>query len=171
MSNDTQHSTEPPSADAESGTPTDTGPHVELRGRTTRSLSLDELAALPTVERVCTVTCASGDRTTATWTGVPVSDLLSSIDAPPTTTHLRVASDDGYCACIAVTAALDGLLAVSRDGSRLADTERYGTRFVGPSVDGERAVKGVVRIEPLELGADDDPTEWETLSLDDSTYG
>jgi DMSO/TMAO reductase YedYZ molybdopterin-dependent catalytic subunit len=129
------------------------------------------LADLPTVERDCTVTCASGDRTTATWVGVPVPELLSASDAPPETTHLRVVSDDGYAVCVAVGDALDALVALQRDGLRLADAEAYPTRFVGPGVAGERCVKGPVRIETHALAGEDDPEELEALALDQPGYG
>ncbi|SDN09949.1 Oxidoreductase molybdopterin binding domain-containing protein [Halogranum gelatinilyticum] len=144
---------------------------VEVGGDSPLSLSLDDLRARATVDRECTISCASGERTTATWTGVPVAELLSDAGVPETTTHLRVTSDDGYRACLGVTATLDAVVAVARDGEPLAATETYPTRFVGPYVDGERAVKGVVGLEPLTVAPQDDPTELETLSLDDSTYG
>lgn len=144
---------------------------VEVRGDSRLALSLGDLRTRATVDRECTISCASGDRTTATWTGVPVANLLSDAEVPRETTHLRVTSDDGYRACIEVTAALEALVAVARDDEPLAATEAYATRLVGSDVAGERSVKGVVEIEPLTLTPDEDPTELETLVLDDSTYG
>ncbi|WP_433634097.1 molybdopterin-dependent oxidoreductase [Halomicrococcus sp. NG-SE-24] len=135
------------------------------------SLTRADLDALSNVTRECTVTCASGERTTATWTGVPIPDLLACVTDPAATTHLRLLSDDGYCACVGIVSAVDALVAVVRDGEELATVERYGTRVVGPDIDGERSVKGVARIETVALGADQVPDELETLSLDDPRYG
>jgi DMSO/TMAO reductase YedYZ molybdopterin-dependent catalytic subunit len=129
------------------------------------------LADFPAVERDCTIACASGDRTRATWTGVPVPDLLAAADAPPETTHLRVVSDDGYAVCVEVRDALDALVALRRDGTRLAACEAYPTRFVGPTVAGERCVKGPVAVEAHALAGDEDPEELEALALDEPGYG
>ena len=84
---------------------------------------------------------------------------------------LRIVSDDGYAVCVEVPDALDALIALRRDEVRLADAEAYPTRFVGPSVAGERCVKGRVRIETDALAGEDDPAELEALALDDPGYG
>ena len=154
---------------AEYGTETD--PVVEVCDETGQSLSRAAPDALPTVERDVTVVCASGERRTATWTGVPLTDLFSVADVPETTTHLRVTSDDGYRACLNVRAVLEGLLALAPDGDRLASVEPYETRLVAPDIDGERMVKGVERLEPLSLPPEADPTDRETLSWDTPTDG
>jgi hypothetical protein len=147
---------------------TDAGPRLTVTGNDRETV---RLAEFPTVERDCTVACASGDRTRATWTGVPVPDLLAVADAPPETTHLRVVSDDGYAVCVEVRDALDALVALRRDGARLAECEAYPTRFVGPTVAGERCVKGPVAVEAHALAGADDPEELEALALDEPGYG
>lgn len=144
---------------------------VEIVGETVASMTHTAIETLPHVERDCTVTCASGDRTTATWTGVDVLAVLDRVGASPETTHVVVESDDGYRACVSLSEARTSLLALARDGQPLRRTEPYATRFVGTGVDGERSVKGVVRIEAVTLGPADDPTDLETLSLDDPAYG
>jgi hypothetical protein len=145
------------------------GPHVTLDAGDARQ-DVD-LASLSTVERECAVVCASGERTTGTWAGVEVTRLLDVTDPLPSTTHLRIGSDDGYRACVDLTDALSALVAVARDGRRLGAVEAYDTRFVGARIDGERSVKGVSAVEALSLSPDEDPTEYETLSLDDPRYG
>lgn len=147
--------------------PADAAPRLTVVGTDQTAV---RLARRPTVERDCTVTCASGDRTTATWAGVPVTDLLSVVETPPETTHLRVVSDDGYAVCVAVGDALDALVALRRDGVRLADVEAYPARFVGPGVAGERCVKAPVRVETHALAGEDDPAELEAISLDEPGY-
>jgi hypothetical protein len=146
----------------------DSTPRLQVVGDDRETVRLTDL---PSVERECTVACASGDRTTATWTGVPVDELLETVGAPPETTHLRVVSDDGYAVCVAVGDALGALVALQRDGTRLADAEAYPTRFVGPSVSGERCVKGPVAVETHALAAADEPEDLETLALDAPGYG
>ncbi|MFC5367517.1 molybdopterin-dependent oxidoreductase [Salinirubrum litoreum] len=146
----------------------ETGPRLTVVGDDRETV---RLADFPTVDRDCTVVCASGDRTSATWTGVPVPELLDAVGAPPETTHLRVVADDGYAVCVEVRDALDALVALRRDGTRLADAEAYPTRFVGPSVPGERCVKGPVAVEAHALGARDDPEELEAVTLDDPQFG
>ena len=144
---------------------------VEIVGEVVTSMTHTAVEELPHVERDCTVTCASGDRTTATWTGVDVLAVLDRAEASPDTTHIVVESDDGYRACVSLSEARSALLALARDGQPLDRTEPYTTRFVGTDVDGERSVKGVVRIEAVTLGSTDDPADLETLSLDDPAYG
>jgi len=132
-----------------------------------RTWSVTALRAFPAVERSCSVSCASGERTTGRWTGVPVADLLSRVAAPDGTTHLRVDGGDGHRACIPVAAALDGLVAYARDGVALTRTGPYATRFVAPGIDGARLVKNPRRIETLALAPDEDPERIERLTLDD----
>lgn len=147
---------------------TDAAPRLTVVGADRTEVRLADWSV---VERDCTVTCASGDRTTATWAGVPVTELLSVVETPPETTHLRVVSDDGYAVCVAVGDALDALVALRRDGERLAEAEAYPTRLVGPGVAGECCVKGPVRIETHTLAGEDDPEELEALALDQPGYG
>lgn len=141
---------------------------IEVTGGNRLTLSRTDLVALSSVERECSVVCASEGRITATWTGVPVPDLLAAADAPPSTTHLRLTSADGYRAFVGVAAGLDALVAVARDGESLAAGERRGARFVGPDVDGVQSVKGLRRIDPVALDPDEDPAELAARPPDDS---
>jgi DMSO/TMAO reductase YedYZ molybdopterin-dependent catalytic subunit len=129
------------------------------------------LAAMPHVERRYTVACASGVRTTARWTGVPVTELLGRVDTPAETTHLRLASYDGYAVCVPVRDAFDGVVAYARAGERLSRSRPYATRFLAPGVDGERLVKGLERVETLVLAAGDDPGRTETAAPEGPDYG
>lgn len=134
------------------------------------TFGVSALAELEAVERAYTIACASGERTTARWTGVPALELLDTTSTPPETTHLRLASHDGYCVCLPIHDALDGIVAYARDGELLGDTERYSLRFLAADISGERLVKGLRRIEPVELDANDDPDRLETVTLDTPTY-
>ncbi|PSP54998.1 hypothetical protein BRC82_08400 [Halobacteriales archaeon QS_1_67_19] len=101
-----------------------------------------------------TIACASGERRTDAWTGVPIDALAAAADLPGETTHLRIAADD-FAADVPIRAALDGLVAFDREGSRGA--ERGLPRFVAPNVAGERLVKRVRRLAGVALAPDEDP--------------
>ncbi|MFC7136184.1 molybdopterin-dependent oxidoreductase [Halobaculum litoreum] len=143
---------------------------VLVSGRIEQSFTTGDLREFPRRTLRCTVECASGERTTAEWTGAPVEDLLAAADAPPETTHVRVHARDGYRACIPAVAALDGVLADTRDGTLLSETSQYRTRFLAPGVDGARLAKGVTELECLTVDPGEDIDRLETLALDDPGF-
>jgi DMSO/TMAO reductase YedYZ molybdopterin-dependent catalytic subunit len=134
---------------------------IRLVGTRTTTLDGTDLAALEHRSREIEIVCATGDRFTERWRGVPVPILLESAAAPPETTHLLVDSRDGLRACIAVEDALEGLLAVAKGGRPLSAAGDHATRFVAPGVDGVRTVKGVGRIEAATLAPGEDPESYE----------
>ncbi|WP_254546348.1 molybdopterin-dependent oxidoreductase [Halomarina pelagica] len=136
-------------------------PRLDVIGRERLCLSVAALRSLPSVERRCTVACASGRRTTARWRGVPVPELLDRASMPEATTHLVIGSDDGYRACVAVRDALDGIVAYARDGTQIWDERPYATRFVAPGIEGARTVRGPTRIEGVALAPGADPDAYE----------
>jgi DMSO/TMAO reductase YedYZ molybdopterin-dependent catalytic subunit len=136
-----------------------------------RRYDLAALRDLPRAERRCTVVCATGDRHTARWTGVSVTELLADADAPPETTHVRLESRDGYRVCVPIRDALDGIVADTKEGAPLAKRADYRTRFVAPGVDGERLVKGLRRLEALALAPDEDPDRLENVTVDAPEFG
>jgi len=109
------------------------------------------------VDRQVAFRCASGDRIERTYCGVPVEDVLATVDLPGETTHLRVTARDGHVACLAVTDALDGVLALERAGA---------PRLVAPGIAGPRAIKRVHMMEAVALAADDDPEDLERVPPD-----
>lgn len=131
---------------------------------------VETLAEMDTVDREYTIACASGERTTAQWTGVPIPALLDATGAPPDSTHLRLESRDGYCVCLPMRDVLDGIVSYARDGKPLADTSAYAFRFLASGVDGDRLVKGVRRIEPIALDGEDDPDQLEAITPAGPTY-
>ncbi|MFB6093798.1 MAG: molybdopterin-dependent oxidoreductase [Halanaeroarchaeum sp.] len=116
------------------------------------------------------VVCATGNRYSAEWAGVPVSTLAERARAPAETTHLVVESHDGYRMTVPIAAGIDGLLAVEKDGRPIGETEPYDTRFVAPDVAGARDVKGVARIEFRALDAGEDPEAFEQFEPDDDRF-
>lgn len=147
------------------------GQSVRVVGRTEREYRPADLRRLERIERTCIIECASGERSTARFTGVMVSRLLDAVDADPETTHLRLEARDGYRVCVPIRDALDGLVAYAQDGRPLAVDSPYRTRFVAPGVDGERLVKGLVRVEALGLDADVDPDSLENIAPIDPSFG
>lgn len=143
---------------------------VLVCGKIEQSFTIGDLREFPRRTIQCTVECASGERTTAEWTGAPIEDLLAAADAPPETTHVRVHSRDGYRACIPAVAALDGVLADTRDGTGIAAEQPYRTRLLAPGVAGERLAKGVTALECLAVDPSEDVDRLETLSLDDPGF-
>jgi DMSO/TMAO reductase YedYZ molybdopterin-dependent catalytic subunit len=129
------------------------------------------LRDLPRAERRCTVVCATGDRHTARWAGVPVTELLADAGAPPATTHVRLESRDGYRVCVPIRDALDGIVADTKEGAPLAERADYRTRFIAPGTDGERLVKGLRRLEALTLAPDEDPDRLENVTLEAPEFG
>lgn len=134
---------------------------IRLVGARERSLEATDLAALERTSREIEIVCATGDRFTARWSGVPIPALLEVAEAPPETTHLLVDSRDGLRACVPVEDVLEGLLAVAKEGRPLAEVGDCATRFVAPGIDGVRTVKNVARIETTALAPGVDPEDRE----------
>lgn len=106
--------------------------------------------------------CMSGEWLESTWTGIPADDFAVDAGMADSTTHLRIASRDGFVACAPVTA-LDGAL-VAYAG--VDEPESDFPRFVSPTVKGPRAVKNVARFEPVALAPDEDPEDYEERPMD-----
>lgn len=128
-------------------------------GRSIASL-LDE-ADRDDAQRAIDYDCTSGRHVSAEWSGVPLVSLLDSVGFPGWTTHVVVEGADGHAACVSIREAMDALLAVERDGKRLAHP-----RFVAPGVGGPRAVKDVRRIAVAALDPGADRSAYEQLSLE-----
>lgn len=143
---------------------------IDVVGDGRRTVTAEDVSEAAWTTRRVRVECASGDRYGATWGGIAVADALDGASASPETTHLVFESDSGYAACVPLRDALDGLLAVERDGEPIGDAEPYATRFVAPGVDGARFVKGVDRVRAVALSPGEDPTAYETLDLDGPEY-
>lgn len=140
------------------------GQDVRIRGEDDWSLAavLDR-PDVSIVDRSVSYKCLSEGRRDADWQGVPVGDLVDVADVPSGTTHIVVESRDGYRSCVPVGVALDGLLALERDGVRLESP-----RFLAPGIEGPRAVKDVAAVTPVSLAPDEDRSEYETSSAGDS---
>ena len=113
-----------------------------------------------------TIDCASGDRETGEWRGVPLETVLERADAGPDATHLLVTGSDGYRVCLPLVEALDALIALERC-DRPADADSL-PRFIGAGLEGTRSVRGVARLDTVALGPDEDPELYEASSASDA---
>lgn len=150
--------TDPPHADLP-----DTG--ITLAGTTETTLDASHLADIPWREHHVDVSCdTTEDDHAATWAGVSLLDALESVGVPDDTTHVAVTAHDGYRVCIALTDAIDAIIALTKDGEPLTDAADYETRLVAPTIGGTRTVKDVARIEPVALDPDDSPESLEEVT-------
>ena len=130
------------------------GRSIEIAGRDV------PIGSFERVTRTIGFECTSGRWIEHEWTGIPIDRLLAAAAGPAEATHIVVEAADGHTACIDLPSALEGLLAVERDGQRLD-----GPRFVSPRITGPRAVSEVARIDPVALAADERPTDRESMDL------
>ena len=135
-----------------------TSPDYRLRveGRVARPLvlSLGELRALPARTAELPIACVEGWSYSASWTGVPLRDLLQMAGAPPraevhvesleerspyrrTFLNRRQAHD------------ADTLLATHLDGETLSPDHGYPVRLIGPGRPGVNQTKWVTRVVVL----------------------
>ncbi|MFC4450905.1 molybdopterin-dependent oxidoreductase [Halorussus aquaticus] len=128
---------------------------VAVEGRERVVVSAGEVDSFPRTSRICTVECASGERATDEWTGVPLDALAAAADFPGETTHLRAEADD-FAADIPIRPALGGILAFDRRDGR-DDGETGLPRLVADGVEGERLVKRVERLSAVSLDPDEEP--------------
>lgn len=141
-------------------------PTIDTGGRTADPIpiTVDALDGFATVERTIEIRCEAGNRLTATWDGVSVATLVETMDVPSETTHLVVASDDGYHVCLDIRTAFESMLAVARDGEALDDAD--SPRLVGRDIKGVRTIKGVSTITPISLPREADPEDCEEFKLE-----
>lgn len=110
------------------------------------------------------MTCSESGDIEGPWTGLPLSAFLWDAAPPAETTHVLAECRDGLRVCVDVGTALEAIVAYRRDGEPLGPE---GLRLVGPGVGSGRSAKGLCRIEPIALSADEDPGELEILSPDE----
>lgn len=121
--------------------------------------------------RTVQIHCHSGRVREGRWSGPPVAPLLETAGPPADATHLVIAARDGYQVCVPLQDALDGMLALECDASRiLEEADRESStdhdeipdlpRFLA-DVDPARSIQGVDTIEAVALGPDEDRSDYE----------
>lgn len=138
-------------------------PRVTVEGPQTFTVSPDTLGDLEVRSRSVEIVCATGSSYTAAWTGPTVESLLDAASVSPETTHIVVESADGYRVVIPIREALGGVLSYLKDDEPIGANQEYVNRFVSPGTEGARDIKGVSRIEPVELEPGEEPESLEKL--------
>lgn len=119
-------------------------------------LSLDDLAALPRVERYVTMECVSNPvagrlMSTGLFSGAALADLLAAAGLRPGAAHLRFRAPDGHREGAGVAEALQSgaLVAYAMNGEWLSAAHGAPARLLLPGLYGFRSVKWLIGITVL----------------------
>ncbi|MBF4160178.1 molybdopterin-dependent oxidoreductase [Nocardioides sp. CBS4Y-1] len=123
-------------------------------GDRTVELSRDDLAALPQQTRTLPIACVEGWSASATWTGVPVRDLLDLVDAPASSDiSVQSLQTRGAFARTTLQGSFsddpDTLLALQVDGEDLDLDHGFPCRLIAPNRPGVLQTKWVHRLEVI----------------------
>ncbi len=128
------------------------------------SLSLDDLEAMPTTERLQCLACISnpvgGDLVSSSrWTGVSLDALLDMAQPRPDAVTLVAGSSDGFTDGVRLDEirGKDALIAFGMNGESLPRSHGFPARLLFPDHFGMRSVKWLTR---LELKAEDEEGYW-----------
>lgn len=135
-----------------------------------RSFTLDELRAMPTIERLQLMSCISnevgGDLVSCSrWTGVLLADLLRPAQPHPAAKMVIARAIDGYTETIPIDIALSQtvLVAFGMDGLTLPDAHGSPARLLFPGRYGMRSVKW---LKELSLSLTEEEGYWEQRGWD-----
>ncbi|MFB6085481.1 MAG: molybdopterin-dependent oxidoreductase [Halodesulfurarchaeum sp.] len=151
---------------ADSGTLTEAlafDPQVTVVGETEFTITPETRGSLKVGTETVEIVCATGSSYTADWRGPTMTSLFEAASVPPETTHVVVESADGYRVVVPVPEAIGGILSYLKDGEPIGESQAYVNRFVAPGTEGARDIKGVARIEAVELEPSEDPEALENL--------
>jgi len=116
-----------------------------------QSFSYVALLALPSASRVATLDCTLGWYSTQTWSGIPLSDLLSLAGAPVKALAVRLESVTGIAQLLPWDEAGGVLLATHVGGDPLVHDHGFPLRAVVPSRRGWFWVKWLSLIEVIRI--------------------
>jgi sulfoxide reductase catalytic subunit YedY len=113
------------------------------------SLSYDDLRCMPKVKASPELICPDVFIDEATWTGVPIKDLLELAEVRSEATNLTLVSADGYKLKLSLETAVDekNFLAYEVNGMTLPVRHGFPLRAVFPSMWGSYWVKWLVEIQ------------------------
>jgi DMSO/TMAO reductase YedYZ molybdopterin-dependent catalytic subunit len=108
------------------------------------SISFDELAAMPLIERNITMTCVSnevggGYIGAATWLGVRLTDILDRAGVGTSSDELLSTAVDGFTISTPLAVARDGrdaMVAIGMNGQPLTDVHGFPARLITPGLYG-----------------------------------
>jgi hypothetical protein len=122
-------------------------------GAVSRSLALSQLKALPQRRVRLPIACVEGWSASAEWSGIRLSELLTSVGAVPGTGARMVSLERGSYAVtdIPATHAWDDLtlIALTINGDQLSLDHGYPARLIAPNLPGVMQTKWLERIEVL----------------------
>lgn len=135
-----------------------------------RSLTLDDLRAMPTMERLQLMNCISnkvgGELVSCSrWTGVPLADLLRPAQPRGDAKMVIARAIDGYSETIPIDIALSQvvLVAFGMDGLTLPDGHGAPARLLFPGRYGMRSVKWLTE---LSVSVTEEEGYWEQRGWD-----
>jgi DMSO/TMAO reductase YedYZ molybdopterin-dependent catalytic subunit len=136
----------------------------------TRSLTYEELLAVPSQQLELTLECISNDIggtliSNGMWKGPRVSDVLALTSVPTDAVWMLMESSDGYTESFRLSELTpDHLLATHLNGAALTPQHGYPARFLFPGHYGMKQPKWVTRIR---FSANDQPGYWENNGWDE----
>jgi DMSO/TMAO reductase YedYZ molybdopterin-dependent catalytic subunit len=118
----------------------------------TRTLTHEDLLALPSVQLPCTLSCIGGNVQNpmighALWTGVPLSALLEEVRPVSEAKYAQFYSTDGYTTYLETDKLSEGILAYEMNGELLPREHGYPVRLIVPGLYGYKMPKWIQRIE------------------------
>jgi DMSO/TMAO reductase YedYZ molybdopterin-dependent catalytic subunit len=135
-----------------------------------RSLTYDQLLAVPSRELELTLECISNEIggtliSNGTWKGPRVSDVLALASQPSNATWMLTESADGYTESFQLRDLTpDHLLATHLNGAPLTSMHGFPARFIFPGRYGMKQPKWVTRIA---FASSDQPGYWENNGWDE----
>jgi len=135
-----------------------------------RSLTYDELLALPSHELELTLECISNEIggtliSNGSWKGPRVSDVLALTSVPSNASWMLMESADGYTESFQLRdLTADHLLATQLNGAPLTSMHGFPARFIFPGRYGMKQPKWVTRIG---FSVSDKPGYWENNGWDE----
>jgi len=136
----------------------------------TRSLTYDQLLAMPADELELTLECISNDIggtliSNGMWKGPRVSDVLALTTVPSDAIWMLMESADGYTESFRLSELTpDHLLATHLNGAPLTVAHGFPARFIFPGHYGMKQPKWVTRIR---FSSQDQPGYWENNGWDE----
>lgn len=131
---------------------------LEIGGLVDRphTYTFDQLTSRTPVRQDTTLECISngvgdGLMSNATWTGIPMRDLLNEAGLQPGVKRVLLRAVDGYTDTIPLDKAMEPttLVAYEMNGQPLPHHHGYPVRIIVPGRFGEKNVKWVTRIQPV----------------------
>ncbi|RPI31095.1 MAG: hypothetical protein EHM70_12310 [Chloroflexota bacterium] len=122
---------------------------VEARGKAAHSYTYQDLLDLPSEDVTATVDCTLGWYSTQVWKGIPLRDLIDSIEIQGEVIAVRLEAVSGYAQIFPLQEARQILLATHVGGETLEHPHGFPLRAVVPSRRGWFWVKWLARIDVI----------------------